>query len=94
MKISTGPATFATLIAAISFANAQSPAPGTTPEKGMMMDCSESGMTNANMMMMKMPDASKKDAAMKEMGMAKEMMAKKDMAGCKMHMDKAMGMMK
>jgi hypothetical protein len=60
----------------------------------MMMDCSEAGMTNANMMMMKMPDATKKDAAMKEMGMAKEMMAKKDMAGCKTHMDKAMGMMK
>lgn len=94
MKISTGLATSTVLIAAISFANAQSPTPGTPPEKGMMMDCSEVGMTNANMMMMNMPDATKKDAAMKEMGMAKEMMAKKDMAGCKTHMDKAMGMMK
>ena len=28
------------------------------------------------------------------MGLAQEMMAKMDMAGCKMQMDKAMGMMK
>jgi hypothetical protein len=31
---------------------------------------------------------------MKEMNMAKDMMAKKDDKGCKMHLDKAMGMMK
>ncbi len=92
MKILTGLTTAAALITAISFANAQATAPGTSSEA--MMDCSEAGMTNANNSMMKMTDTTKKAAAMKEMDMAKEMMAKKDMAGCKMQMDKAMGMMK
>ena len=94
MRILTGFATIAALIALVSLAHAQSATPGTADEKGTMMDCSEAGMTHANSSMMKMPDASKKEAAMKEMGMAKEMMGKKDMAGCKMHMGKAMGMMK
>ena len=94
MNILTGLAMAAALFAATSIADAQSPAPATTPEKGTMMDCSEAGMTDANNSMMKMSDPAKKEAMMKEMGMAKEMMAKKDMPGCKMHMDKAMGMMK
>ena len=85
MKIFTGLITTAALIAAISFATAQDV---------KTMDCSETGMMNANNSMMKMSDNMKKESAMKEMTMAKEMMAKKDMAGCKMHMDKATGMMK
>jgi len=94
MRILTGITTTAALIMAISFAHAQSATPGTAAEKGTMMDCSEAGMADANNSVMKMSDTTKKDAAMKEMGMAKEMMGKKDMAGCKMHMGKAMGMMK
>jgi hypothetical protein len=43
---------------------------------------------------MKMTNASMKADAMKELDMAKAMMAKKDMAGCKMHMDKASGLTK
>ena len=39
-----------------------------------------------------MPAGEMKTMGMKEMTMAKEMMAKKDMAGCKMHMNKAMEM--
>ena len=92
MKTLTGLTAAAALIAAISFADAQSTAPGTAP--GAMMDCSDANMTAANNSMMKMTDATKKASAMKEMDTAKEMMAKKDMAGCKTHMNKAMGMMK
>jgi len=51
-------------------------------------------MKTANDSMMKMTDATKKAAAVKELDLAKDMMAKKDDNGCKMHMDKAMGMMK
>ncbi|MEO8104381.1 MAG: hypothetical protein ABI790_17840 [Betaproteobacteria bacterium] len=93
MKILTGLTSAAALIAAISIANAQNTTTGMTPGNGTKMDCSEAGMSNANNSMMKMSDATKKEAAQKEMGMAKELMAKKDMAGCKMHMDKAAGMM-
>lgn len=92
MKTLTGLTAAAALLAAISFANAQGTAPGMAP--GAMMDCSDAGMTHANNSTMKMTDTTKKAAAMKEMDTAKEMMAKKDMAGCKTHMDKAMGMMK
>jgi hypothetical protein len=76
--------TAAALIAGVTVGNAQS---------GMMMDCSKTGMMNANNSMMKMSDKKMKKAAMNEMAMAKKMMAKKDMDGCKMHMDKAAGMM-
>lgn len=58
----------------------------------MGMDCTEANMTKANADMDKMAAGEKKTMAMKEMAMAKEMMGKKDMAGCKTHMDKAMGM--
>jgi hypothetical protein len=42
----------------------------------------------------KSTDMAKKDSAMKEQNMAKEMMDKKDEAGCMMHANKAMEMMK
>ena len=55
-------------------------------------DCTEGNMAKGHSMMMGMPDGEKKNMAMKEMGMAKEMMEKKDMASCKDHMTKGMGM--
>lgn len=58
------------------------------------MECTDANMTKASADMDKMPAGEKKTMAMKEMTMAKEMMGKKDMAGCKTHMDKMMGMMK
>lgn len=58
------------------------------------MDCTDANMSKATTDMNKMPAGEKKTDAMKEMTMAKDMMAKKDMAGCKTHMDKAMGMTK
>lgn len=56
--------------------------------------CDVNSMKMAESSTMKMSNASMKADAMKELDMAKAMMAKNDMAGCKMHMDKAMGMMK
>jgi hypothetical protein len=56
-------------------------------------DCASAMKTN-DAMMMKSSDASKKEMAMKEEGMAKDMMDKKDEAGCMMHADKAMEIMK
>jgi hypothetical protein len=56
------------------------------------MDCTDANMTKASADMDKMPAGEMKTMGMKEMTMAKEMMAKKDMAGCKMHMNKAMEM--
>jgi hypothetical protein len=56
-------------------------------------DCA-SAMKANEAMMMKSSDMTKKDSAMKEQNMAKEMMDKKDEAGCMMHADKAMEMMK
>ncbi len=69
--------------------------PALAQQSGPMMgaSCSEAGMKTANESMMKMTDATKKEAAMKEMNTAKEMMAKKDEKGCATHMEKAMGMM-
>ena len=58
------------------------------------MECNDANMMKASADMDKMPAGEKKTMAMKEMTMAKEMMGKKDMAGCKTHMDKMMGMMK
>jgi len=62
------------------------------PANAAEMDCSEANMMKANGDMDKMPAGEKKTMGMKEMTMAKEMMDKKDMAGCKMHMNKAMEM--
>ena len=56
-------------------------------------DCAAALKSN-DAMMMKSTDMAKKDAAMKEQNMAKDMMDKKDEAGCMMHADKAMEMMK
>jgi hypothetical protein len=56
-------------------------------------DCA-SAMKSNDEMMMKSTDVAKKDSAMKEQNMAKEMMDKKDEAGCMMHADKAMEMIK
>jgi hypothetical protein len=56
-------------------------------------DCA-SAMKENDAMMMKASDTAKKDSAMKEQNMAKEMMDKKDEAGCMMHANKAMEMMK
>jgi hypothetical protein len=70
------------------------PALAQTPGAMTSMNCSDASMKAMNDSMMKMTDATKKAATMKEMDMAKDMMAKKDDKGCKMHMDKAMGMMK
>ncbi len=70
------------------------PALAQTAGAMMSMDCSDANMKSMDESMTKMTDATKKAAAMKEMNMAKDMMAKKDDKGCKMHMDKAMGMMK
>ena len=49
-------------------------------------------MMKVNADMNKMAAGEKKTMGMREMTMAKEMMDKKDMAGCKMHMNKAMEM--
>lgn len=56
------------------------------------MDCTDANMTKAGADMDKMPAGEKKTMGMKEMTMAKDMMEKNDMAGCKMHMNKAMEM--
>lgn len=62
------------------------------PVSAAEMDCTDANMTKASADMDKMPAGASKTDAMKEMTMAKDMMAKKDMAGCKMHMNKAMEM--
>ena len=59
------------------------------------MDCTDANMMKVNADMGKMAAGEKKTMGMKEMTMAKEKMEKmekKDMAGCKMHMNKAMEM--
>jgi hypothetical protein len=60
--------------------------------KSKMMGCSEASMAKADGMMMKMPDGENKTMAMQEMTSAKSSMSQKDMAGCSMHMNKAMKM--
>ncbi len=60
------------------------------PASAAAMDCTAATMPTADSDMEKMPAGDKKTMGMKEMTMAKEMMEKKDMAGCKMHMNKAM----
>ncbi len=63
-----------------------------TPASAAEMDCTDANMTKVSADMDKMPAGEKKTMGMKEMTMAKEMMDKKDMAGCKIHMNKAMEM--
>lgn len=62
------------------------------PAAAAEMDCTDANMTKASADMDKMPAGEKKAMGMKEMTVAKEMMARKDLAGCKMHMNKAMEM--
>jgi hypothetical protein len=60
--------------------------------KSKMSGCSEAGMAKAEGMMMKMPEGENKTMAMQEMTAAKSSMSQQDMAGCSMHMSKAMKM--
>ncbi len=80
----------ATIIAAATIAAVPASA------KSKMTGCSDASIAKADDMMMKMPDGENKTMAMQEMTSAKSSMSQKDMAGCSMHMNKAMkmGMMK
>jgi hypothetical protein len=60
--------------------------------KSKMAGCSEASMAKADGMMMKMPEGENKTMAMQEMTAAKSSMSQQDMAGCSMHMNKAMKM--
>jgi hypothetical protein len=60
--------------------------------KSKMAGCTEAGMAKADDMTMKMPDGENKTMAMQEMTAAKSSMSQQDMAGCSMHMSKAMKM--
>jgi hypothetical protein len=82
---------FKELIGSIAVAALFAIAPASA-QTGMMMDCTDANMAKASADVDKMPAGEKKDMVMKEMTMAKDMMAKKDMAQCKAHMNKAMGM--
>jgi predicted Mrr-cat superfamily restriction endonuclease len=61
-------------------------------EKEKTAGCSEASMAKADGMMMKMPEGENKTMAMQEMTAAKSSMSQQDMAGCSMHMNKAMKM--
>lgn len=61
------------------------------PASAAEMECTEANMMKANADVDKMA-VDKKNMVMKEMTMAREKMDKKDMAGCQMHMNKAMEM--
>ena len=54
--------------------------------------CTDDGIAKADAAVMKMPDGDNKTAAMQEMTSAKSSMSQKDMAGCAMHLSKAMKM--
>jgi hypothetical protein len=60
--------------------------------KSKMTSCSDASMANADGVVTKMPDGENKTMAMQEMTSAKSSMSQKDMAGCSMHMNKAMKM--
>jgi hypothetical protein len=60
--------------------------------KAKTAGCSEASMAKADGMMMKMPEGENKTMAMQEMTAAKSSMSQQDMAGCSMHMNKAMKM--
>jgi hypothetical protein len=60
--------------------------------KSKMAGCTDDGIAKADAAVMKMPDGDNKTAAMQEMTSAKSSMSQKDMAGCSMHMSKAMKM--
>jgi hypothetical protein len=58
--------------------------------KSKTAGCSTDGMAKADAAVMKMPDGDNKTKAMQEMTSAKSSMSQNDMAGCAMHMSKAM----
>jgi hypothetical protein len=60
--------------------------------KSKMVGCSEASMTKADGRMMKMAEGENKTMAMQEMTAAKSSMSQQDMAGCSMHMNKALKM--
>jgi hypothetical protein len=66
----------------------------TTGSTASSSSCNADGIKVAEGAAMKMTNASMKTDTMKEIDMAKAMMAKNDMAGCKMHLDKATSMLK
>jgi hypothetical protein len=57
-----------------------------------MAGCTDAGIAKADAAVMKMPEGDNKTGAMQEMTSAKSSMSQKDMAGCSMHMSKAMKM--
>jgi hypothetical protein len=79
---SFGAALIATAILAASPVSAK-------PKAG---NCSDDGIAKADAAVMKMADGENKTMAMQEMTSAKSSMSQKDMAGCSMHMNKAMKM--
>jgi hypothetical protein len=54
--------------------------------------CTDESIAKADAAVMKMPDGDAKTAAMQETTAAKSSMSQKDMAGCSMHVSKAMKM--
>jgi hypothetical protein len=54
--------------------------------------CSDESIAKADAAVMKMPDGDARTAAMQEMTSAKSSMSQKDMAGCSMHVSKAVKM--
>ncbi|WP_375415205.1 hypothetical protein [uncultured Bradyrhizobium sp.] len=54
--------------------------------------CSDDGIAKADAAVMKMADGDTRTMAMQEMTSAKSSMSQKDMAGCSMHMSKAVKM--
>jgi hypothetical protein len=55
-------------------------------------NCTDDGLAKADAAVMKMADGENKTMAMQEMTSAKSSMSQKDMAGCSLHMSKAMKM--
>jgi hypothetical protein len=58
--------------------------------KSKAANCTDDGLAKADAAVMKMADGENKTMAMQEMTSAKSSMSQKDMAGCSMHMKKAM----
>ena len=74
--------------AALAIAMTAAPAAAKSKTSG----CTDDGIAKADAAVMKMPDGANKTAAMQEMTSAKSSMSQKDMAGCSMHMSKAIKM--
>ncbi|MEA2941202.1 MAG: hypothetical protein QOD09_1731 [Bradyrhizobium sp.] len=74
---------------AVAIAMTAVPASAAKPK---MAGCTDAGIAKTDAAVMKMPDGENKTMAMQEMTSAKSSMSQKDMAGCSMHMGKAMKM--